>query len=546
MSKDKYIGYRPTIDYKEDYETNRGNYEYNIDSVLDEIQAEDFIESDPIQDNIEIIDKLLNGAFPSKLKDSILEIYNPIKDIYNEFLKNQPIFSINNNTKYINNKTEDATYGVYFNTKFLSVKVGHSKSLKAYVIPTTDISNKIEKWESSNSKIATVDDFGCITGISKGNVIIRATSTYDKYCDCLVSVLENEKTNTDIKPDSKPNKPDKDIHIIESEDTEDDTVIEEIENNIVHVTNVSLDRTNIILKVGQRRKMIASIYPKNVTNNKLIWSSNKKNIATVNQYGEVQGVFIGECTITVSSEDGNKTDTCNVKVIADDVNIISPPNKPGSVPDFDYDYIDPDEPIPDDPIVTVIPSIDMKPIPETITMEFLKNLSDLIEYYVSELKNIVSKYYKILTTELVKSSDSENFSFLYNNINVSNKDIVNSYRHVLDSSLKDEKISVLKTNFLSNSFNFNQTLYHLKSFIFAYKTREKYYSIPYSDNVDMTNSYSNNVLKACRIDSNLKYDKAYENLYRYMNSSLKLTDNVVNDTVQGILKKGILLKKGGI
>lgn len=211
-----------------------------------------------------------------------------------------------------------------------------------------------------------------------------------------------------------------------------------------------------------------------------------------------------------------------------------------------YGDYDSDGPIPDPPLVVVIPEVSEEPTPGIIETEFIKNLYDLIEYYINSLKDIVSKYYKTLISELPNNINIKDFSFLYNDINVSNKDIVSSYQHVLDLGLRNEKLSNLKTNFLTNSFNFNQTLYHLKNFLFTYELRKKYGNISYVKNTDISNSLSNNILKACKIDYGLKYDKAYENLYRYLNSSLKVTNNIIDDVTKGILAKGILTEKGGI
>lgn len=573
MSDKKYIGYSPNINYIEDYNTDKGsyNYEHPYNTNNQDKEHIQFHNFSTIEDKINKIDSLLNGVFPSKIKDSIYEIYNPIKDIYNKYIKGQPIIYLNNKTRYINNTVGPVSYGLYFETNTLSIVAGCSKTLKVYVIPTNDKTNKVDKWETSDPTIAIVNENGCITGISKGNVIIRATSTYGKYDECLVTILDKSNNNPNNEFDDKYSDDDEFNRPPIDPNTDNNKENTDNSNNdfIVHVSQVSLNRTNIIVKVNYEKTLVATIYPENSYNKKLVWSSNKNNIATVSQEGVIRGISIGDCIITVSSEDGNKTDICNVKVIDDNINTYPdyyPDSNPSTDPNYppfptpyppdsdpdpesdpsDYNDDDDDGPNPDPPLIVVIPdSPSIDPTPEKIISEFNKNMYDLISYYVSTLYDIINKYYKNLLTELSKLN-FKNISLLYSDINTSNKDIVSSYRHLLDIGLKNEKLSNLKSNFLLNNFNFNQTLYHLKSFLFAYELRKKYSSIPYSDNTDIKNSISNNALRGCKIDYGLKYDKSYENLYRYLDSSLKVTDNVIDDIIQGMIAKGILIEKGGI
>ena len=76
--------------------------------------------------------------------------------------------------------------------------------------------------------------------------------------------------------------------------------------------------------------------------------------------------------------------------------------------------------------------------------------------------------------------------------------------------------------------------------------RKKYESIPYSNGADKSNSYSNKVLKSLRHEYSLKYDKAYENLYKYLDSSITITESIVSELIQNVFSKGILTEKGGL
>jgi uncharacterized protein (TIGR02145 family) len=81
----------------------------------------------------------------------------------------------------------------------------------------------------------------------------------------------------------------------------------------IYVENVVLDKTNALLYVGNILTLSASIFPYNVTNKAMSWSSSDIAVATVDS-NIVTAIWLGETTITVTTQDGNKTATCDVIV----------------------------------------------------------------------------------------------------------------------------------------------------------------------------------------------------------------------------------------
>ena len=82
---------------------------------------------------------------------------------------------------------------------------------------------------------------------------------------------------------------------------------------VVDVTGVTLDKETLALNVGETGNLTATVAPSNATNKNVTWSSSDETVATVNN-GVVTAVAAGTTTITVTTEDGNKTATCTVTV----------------------------------------------------------------------------------------------------------------------------------------------------------------------------------------------------------------------------------------
>lgn len=82
----------------------------------------------------------------------------------------------------------------------------------------------------------------------------------------------------------------------------------------VDVTGVSVYTETAQLTVGSTVTLTATIAPDNATNTNITWSSNDETVATVSQEGVVTALDSGIATITVTTEDGEFTATCNITI----------------------------------------------------------------------------------------------------------------------------------------------------------------------------------------------------------------------------------------
>ncbi|MBQ9756957.1 MAG: Ig-like domain-containing protein [Clostridia bacterium] len=82
----------------------------------------------------------------------------------------------------------------------------------------------------------------------------------------------------------------------------------------IAATGISLDKESLTLGVGSTAKLSASMQPSNATDTNITYTSSNPNIATVDQKGNVTAKAFGTATITVTTVDGGKTDTCAITV----------------------------------------------------------------------------------------------------------------------------------------------------------------------------------------------------------------------------------------
>jgi uncharacterized protein YjdB len=68
------------------------------------------------------------------------------------------------------------------------------------------------------------------------------------------------------------------------------------------------------MNVTDTETLVATIAPAGATNQGVVWSTDGSSVADVDQGGNVLAIGSGTCNITVTTDDGNFTDTCAVTV----------------------------------------------------------------------------------------------------------------------------------------------------------------------------------------------------------------------------------------
>jgi len=166
-----------------------------------------------------------------------------------------------------------AVTGVTLDANTLTLTVGDTQQLTATVTPS-NATDKNVTWSSSDTNVATVNN-GLVTAVSAGSTTITVTLASCGYtASCIVTIIDTT----------------------------------------IPVTGVNLYTSTTAMTVNKTLQLTATIIPANATNQRVTWSSSNETVAAVDGSGLVIAVAPGNADITVTTEDGRHTATCNVTV----------------------------------------------------------------------------------------------------------------------------------------------------------------------------------------------------------------------------------------
>jgi uncharacterized protein YjdB len=86
------------------------------------------------------------------------------------------------------------------------------------------------------------------------------------------------------------------------------------EETVKKVESVSINKSTLTLTIGDSFALKAVVKPSDADNKNISWKSSNAGVASVNTDGNVTAISVGTATITVTTEDGAKSATCEVTV----------------------------------------------------------------------------------------------------------------------------------------------------------------------------------------------------------------------------------------
>ena len=152
--------------------------------------------------------------------------------------------------------------GISLNLTSASINEGQTIQLQATIVPDY-ADNQTIKWSSDNATVASVDQSGNVTALSKGEATITAQTTdgSNLSATCRITVIKL-------------------------------------------VSSIVLSKSQLSIEKGESTTLTAKVTPTDATNTALQWSSMNEAIATVDN-GVVTAVSCGKTKIIVEATDGS-------------------------------------------------------------------------------------------------------------------------------------------------------------------------------------------------------------------------------------------------
>ena len=184
---------------------------------------------------------------------------------------------------YIKVKNNDIyASSIKLSNNSLNLTVGDSKVITSTVIPENSTKRDV-RWESSNEKVATVDNNGNVKAVGVGSAIIRVILNVNNniYNECLVNVKAKD----------------------------------------IEISKIVINKSSLKLIVGDTSSLSATITPSNATKRDIKWESSNEKVATVDNNGNVKAVGVGSATVLViSSTNSNILTKCSITVVKKETN----------------------------------------------------------------------------------------------------------------------------------------------------------------------------------------------------------------------------------
>ncbi|MFV0344170.1 MAG: Ig domain-containing protein [Anaerocolumna sp.] len=228
--------------------------------------------------NVVIGDSLAIKAtiIPSNAASTVNVVWTSSKPSVATISSSGTLKAIKGGTTIITAKTSDGKYtsfciihvvekvtSIKLNKTYYRVGLKKSYTLKA-TVKTNAATNPKIKWSTSNSKIATVDQKGKVTGRAIGTVTITAAAM----------------DGSGVKATST-------IRIVRA------------------ATSITLNRTSVTTVVGRTVSLKATVKPSNATFKTVNWTTSNEKVAIVDSNGRVTALSEGTVTIKASAKDNS-------------------------------------------------------------------------------------------------------------------------------------------------------------------------------------------------------------------------------------------------
>ncbi len=179
--------------------------------------------------------------------------------------------NLENNSTYFLVKPKEKLE-ISLNKTELNLKAGQEEALAITYSQTEITEEDAVTWTSSNEAVAVVEN-GLVKAVAKGEADITVTCK-EASAVCHIYVTEKEEA-----------------------------------------TNILLDINQIKIAVNETKKLTATVYPEQLSGEKVIWETEDESIAVVDENGTVTGKAAGKTMVIANTFDYRKRAFCEVTVM---------------------------------------------------------------------------------------------------------------------------------------------------------------------------------------------------------------------------------------
>jgi len=175
---------------------------------------------------------------------------------------------------------------------------------------------------------------------------------------------------------------------------------------------------------------------------------------------------------------------------------------------------------------------------------YVKDQINLQKHYLQSLRLALQQYFQnqfAIMGEL-GISDMSALTREYHGSVVSG--VSSNSQHLNDTIVRSQVARKQKAKYFSKLTNTDQTLVHLRNWNASEKLRERYYGEAYGDSEKFTDSEANAILRQNRSEYDANYKGNLYNMYKYLDGSMKMTEDILDHTILESKAKAKLIKDG--
>lgn len=175
---------------------------------------------------------------------------------------------------------------------------------------------------------------------------------------------------------------------------------------------------------------------------------------------------------------------------------------------------------------------------------YAKDQIDLQKYYLQQMRLALQRYFQHQFAFMAELGLSEVDMLTQNYDGNAVKGMSANDQHLHDTIIRSQIQRNQKARYFKKLANIEQTLTHMRNWNAAEKLRERYYSEAYGDSTQFVDSEANAVLRQNRSEYDAGYKASLYNMYKYLNSSVAMTEDILDHVLLESKSKAKLIKAG--